>query len=443
MESDLKWALALFQQRAEEYKLSTDYFEGKHRLDFVPNDFRRDFAALLRRARLNLCPAVVTSVRDRLKLSSLTGEENNTKVTDAISAIWRRNRMEQRAGEVHTESLTTGDAYLVVWPSMESGLVTLYPNKARMIVVQYDDEEPDLIIKAAKWWVTDEKTVALCLYYPDSIEEYYSNSKAGQGVNLTANSFVLEDVKLNPYGRVPVFHFGNGANVGGYGVSELREAIPIQDMLNKTVRDMLLGGEEMALPQRWATGIEVPMNDGVPVNNFVPGDFWAARSESAAFGQLDAANLDQLLKVKDGYKMDMAMVTGIPPHMFFAQGGESPSGEALKTLEFRLSSKVEDRQVSFGNEWESVFKFALQIQGMQETELDAVWTDTTPRNEQEYQSLVIERTEKLGVPKRQGLRELEYTEEEIERMQKEQAKQGVVDDLMGVTQGGRGLDAVN
>lgn len=433
---DIKWALDSLASRAADYQLARDYYDGKHRLDFVPSELRHEFASLLRRARLNMCPAVVTSVRDRLKLTGLThsgevkkdaeGKTVSDPAGEALAAVWRRNRMEQRAGEVHLEALTAGDAYLFVWPSTRTGKVTLYPNLAHMVTVKYDDEEPDLISLAARLWSEDDGRAALNLYYPDRIEKYVTRDPLSKEAQLGAKIFeeAEESPVFNPYGKVPVFHFGNGAGCAGFGSSELKEAVPVQDALNKTMRDMLIGGEEQAFKQRYATGVELPTDPetGQKINPFVANEFWAVKAADAKFGELEAANLEQLQKVKDGYKMDMAMVTGTPPHHFFAGGGTPPSGESLKTLEFRLTAKVEDRQVSFGNVWEEAFKFALSIEGVAEgVELDALWRDATPRNEESQQGMVVERVEKLGVSRRQGLKELNYTDAEIARIDSERA----------------------
>jgi len=441
---DIQWALDAISARSADYDLARAYYDGQHRLDFVPSEFRHEFAALLRRARLNMCPAVVTSVRDRLKLTGLTHngevkketEEGRERIVsdpvgERLNALWRRNRMEQRAGEIHLESLTVGDAYAIVWPSARTGEVTIYPNFAHMVAVQYDDEEPDMIVKAARKWAEPDKRVALNLYYPDRIEKYLTVNPLAQGGQLKAKMFAPvagEEVVFNPYDQVPVFHFGNGAGCGRLGTSELKEAIPVQDALNKTLRDMLIGGEEQAFKQRYATGVELPTDPetGQKINPFVANEFWATAAKDATFGELEAANLEQLQTVKDGYKMDMAMVTGLPPHHFFAGGGTPPSGESLKTLEQRLTSKVEDRQTAFGATWESLFKFALRLDSeVEDVELDALWRDTTPRNEQEQQGMVLERVEKLGVPPEQGLKELGYTGEEVAKFAEWKRTQGV------------------
>lgn len=448
---DIQWALNSFSERRRDYDLAAAYFNGAHRLDFVPSEFRVDFAQLLRRARLNMCPAVVTSVRDRLKLTGFThnmktpetpetedaeAPDSGIAVTDPaqdrIGAIWRRNRMDQRAGEVHLEALTMGDAYAIVWKSPITGKVTIFPNYARMVTVLYDEEEPDLIALAARSWQMDDGRVALNLYYPDRTEKFITRRKVvsavGQTTELKAQLFVIaaseearDGVIDNPYGRVPVFHFGNSAGCGGFGVSELREAIPVQDCLNKTLRDMLIGGEEQALRQRYATGVEFPVDPDTkqPINKFVPGDFWATASKEAKFGELEAANLTQLQAVKEGYKVDMAMVTGTPPYYFYANAGNPPSGESLKTLEQRLTSKVEDRQVAFGNAWEDLMAFALQVDGLADADkisLDAVWANTTPRSETEDINNAAVKMTKLGMPLAQVYRELGYSDEETTRL---------------------------
>ena len=55
---------------------------------------------------------------------------------------------------------------------------------------------------------------------------------------------------------VPVVPFPN-LGEGSFGMSELRDVVPLQDALNKTLLDMLVGSESQALPQRYALGLEI------------------------------------------------------------------------------------------------------------------------------------------------------------------------------------------
>src|SRR5207248_10001232 len=77
----------------------------------------------------------------------------------------------------------------------------------------------------------------------------------------------------NPYGIVPVFHFANNADIGAFGQSELRAALPIQDGLNKSILDMLVAMEFSAFRQRWIAGLEVDTDPatGKQILPFQPG----------------------------------------------------------------------------------------------------------------------------------------------------------------------------
>lgn len=319
----IKWAIDELKSRSSTYKLYRDYMNGQHRLDFVPADFRSEFANLIRSMRLNLCPAVVTSVRDRLKLSGLTTDENDTDTNSTLSEIWRRNRMELRSNQVHTDALACGDSFAIVWPN-EMGEAVIYPNQPEMVVVKYSEDNPDEIIEAAKWWIQDDKRGRLTLYFPDRIEKYITRNEIRNG-DLNASNFMDLDgeaaqreggpVISNQYGQVPVFHFQNDDG------SELKEAIPIQDGLNKTARDIIIGVEQHALPQRWATGVQVRFDTttGKPINDWTPGDMWTSGNPEARYGQLEAANLSQIKEIAKFFIDSLAMVTGIPPPSIHVQ----------------------------------------------------------------------------------------------------------------------------
>jgi len=316
--------------------------------------------------------------------------------------------MRTRAGEVHKEVLKTGDAYVIVWPD-ENGNAVIHPNRASQIAVEYTDEGQ--VKFAAKYWHTLDKHVRLNLFYPDRIEKYVSKEKsegslpeakefvAMPGTQAPSPASALNNSNIdargsrafpasvpNPYGIVPVFHFANNADLGRLGRSELEAAIPIQDGLNKSVLDMLVAMEFSAFRQRWAAGIEVEYDaDGKAVQPFTAGveKLWIAGDPQARFGDFDAAELEQFLKVKDSFRVDIASVTGTPLHYFLQQAGEFASGESLRRSETRFLAKVRDRQESFGQVWADVMSFGLRVEGMPDTQLITEWEDPNPASERE------------------------------------------------------------
>ncbi len=109
-------------------------------------------------------------------------------------------------------------------------------------------------------------------------------------------------------------------------------------------------------------------------------------------------------------------------HYFSLQSGNVPSGEALEALEQRLIKKALDRHISFGDTWEDAMQFACLIAGSPDADLCADWVDPRPKSEKEHSEALVNK-QTLGVPQRQLWREMDYSDEEIERMMDEKQEQ--------------------
>lgn len=419
MVTEIKEALDAFVSLGPRYSAARDYYEGRHRLDFASEKFRTAFGHMFRAFADNLCPAVCETVKDRLKLDgfTVTGGGNAQAKADKI---WRRNRLKVRANAVHLDALVEGDAYVIVWPDGE-GIPVFYPNRGSAVVIRYDDEQPGYIVRAAKAWPLADKKYRLNLYFPDRIEKYVTREKTQGGLPDKEESFIPfqaigEAWPLpNPYGKVPVFHFGNRACIGSLGVSELREVSPLQDALNKTVADMLVASEFYGIPQRYAIGLE-DLDEAEAKKKYplLAGGVWATESKDAKFGEFAAADIAKFIQVSEGFRKEIARVSRTPLH-YFALEGSFPSGEALKTAEAPLIAKVEDRQGTFGAVWSDAMRFALQIVNEGDHEPEAKWIDTTPRDETQQLQNIVTKVNDLKIPVAQGQREAGYTEKQIEK----------------------------
>ncbi len=428
MNNDIEKILADLRLTSERYAKPTRYYDGDHDLAFATQKFENAFGTLFREFALNLCPVICDAVRDKLRVTgfSVDAIAGGTRDVSAGSRhsdtrrIWHTNRMDTRAGEVHKEALKNGDAYIIVWPNAR-GEAVFYPNRAANISVTYDEDSPGLISRAAKHWLDADKHVRLNLFYPDRIEKFISRGKS-EGAMPDAKDFALMGQALpNPYGVVPVFHFANNADIGQLGRSELEAAIPVQDGLNKSVLDMLVAMEFAAYRQRGAAGIEVEYDaDGKTVAPFKAGidHLWIANDPSARFGDFEAAQLEQFLKVKDGFRVDIASVTGTPLHYLLQNTGGFPSGESLRKAETRFLAKVRDRQTSFGQVWADVMEFALRIEGREQTRLITEWEDPAPMSEREVLENVLLKKQ-IGLPVEQALLEAGYGEADVKEMVKE------------------------
>jgi hypothetical protein len=377
MNNDIELALTNFRINGPRYGRFERYYDGKHDLAFATEKFQNTFGTLFREFALNLCPVVCDAVRDKLRITGFGADETP-------DAIWRRNRMGTRAGEVHKEALRAGDAYLIVWPDA-SGRAMLFPNRAANISVVYDDESAGRIEWAAKYWIAADKHIRLNLFYPDRVEKYVSKDPS-EGALPDAKGFLPEETIANPYGVVPVFHFANNADVGSLGRSELEAAIPIQDGLNKSVLDMLVAMEFSAYRQRWAAGIEIEFDsEGKQIAPFKAGveHLWMSENPQATFGDFAAADLEQFLKVKDSFRIDIASVTGTPLHYFLQESRGFASGVSLRQNETRFNAKVRDRQESFGQVWSDALTLALAIEGQTAPDLTPQWEDPAALSQKE------------------------------------------------------------
>lgn len=429
-------ALALLvelYQRRNQYKLYSSYYNGDHNLTFASEKFKNAFGKLFQAFADNLCAPVVDACADRLNIVGFGAEDAKTELSKTAWDVWRANRMDQRAFEVHVESFISGDSYVIVWPDDKRD-PCIYPNCGEVVNVQFETNTPGLIVLAIKSWTeTKKKKIRVNVYYPDRIEKWISRQPATGTLPSKPSEFeeFREEDSVwplpNEYDRVPVFHFGNNARVGSLGKSELSDVKPLQDALNKSAADMLVGMEFQAFPQRWITGMEIAKDPetGKPIRPFDPGAdrIWAIPSADARFGQFDAANLKQFIDVQESFRLEIARVSRTPLHYIMPMSGQFPSGESLKTAEAPFVAKLKRKQVSFGNVWEDVIQFALRIKTNTEYDdkqpLSAQWQDASPRSESEMIQNASMKSE-LGVPTSQILRELGYSEKQITKFKTEQ-----------------------
>lgn len=450
----LGWALAAFRDSAltESYDVSSKYYRGDQDLGLIPESQRDTFSALLRRTRVNRCRSVVDAHADRLKVTGFSDEgteEANPATADDTTAndvagtsprelawdLWRQNRMDKRAGEVHQESFTTGDAYVFVAKHPTTGALGIWPQLASQIRVAYNDEHPGVLDMAAKKWRLHNGKARLNLYFPDRIEKYVSRNKeadAGAMLPKSFEKFTDTDepgwpIKL-PTPGIPIFHFGNNARTGEYGTSELVDVISPQDNLNQTLANMMVASSYGAHRQKWAIGItpDIDPVTGEEVAPFRsgPGEVWYASGDkegvAPAFGDFNATDIIQYIEQKETFSIEIARVSRVPVH-YLLMTGTPPSGESLKLLEAPFVAKLEDRQIAFGQVWSDALRYALLLQhGIDEPGLVTEWQPASPRSEKETADLALVYSQ-VGWPEEEIWRFMGKTDAEIERMKAEKA----------------------
>lgn len=431
MANEFTWARNHFSTYNSLYELYENYYYGEHR-QLLTDEMRKQIKKVMGGIKDNLCPIVVDSVSDRLILSGFTSDDDtaNTFLAD----MWKSQRLESKALTLHQNIVMRGDDYVIVWPDA-SGEPRIYPQSRGVIAVRYEDsDEEQVIAEAVKCWKVlqpnGQYKLRVNRYWPDRVERYSSNGTVTTMPTSLKDliPYNLDDsgeVVTNPFGRVPVFHFPNSLRPNVFGQSELVNVVPLQDLLNNAHVDLAAACEFEGFRQKWATGVEVPIDPTtgkeVEAYKIARDRIWTNPDPEAKFGQFESGDLEKILAVINDYRIEIARVSRTPVHLMMLHEGNFPSGEALKTAEAPLLTKVDKRTSFFGDTWEDIVAFCCQIKGIDPGNITAQWQNVTPHSDLDQTQVAVNKLQ-IGVSKKQLQRELGYDDETIEQMAQESAE---------------------
>lgn len=428
MEPDLiLWGLERLRVRRPFYNLYQDYYDGRHRVAFASERVKDAFGDLFRAFALNLCPLVVDSLADRLRIVGWSSPDVADGSAPEAQAVWERNRLPARHGRVHRDSLVLGDAYLHVWQDRE-GVARVYDESPLELVARHDPERPGELLGAIKAW-REGKKVRVTAYYADRVERYITRQDTADLPTKLDQLRPLDERDVEPgqdardvvthgWGVVPVFHLANNPGHDGLGRSELRDVIPVQDALNKTVADLLATGESHALPLRYLIGVETETdpNSGRAKPMFSErGTRVVTLPKGAQAGEWQSGDLRQIIEVKREFAADVARVSGIPMHKLLqVASGDWPSGEALRVAESTMVAKADDRVGDWGPTWADGVQLGVRMRSGARGELRSLWAPTaTPATDLDV-ARTAQARQAAGIPRAQTWREMGYSETQIE-----------------------------
>jgi hypothetical protein len=430
--SDITYLITELSKRLPDYQEAQQYYDGDHIPLVSTDEYRSVFGKYLRKIKYNRCRTIIDAHTDRLKIKGFADRAGRKEVADRAAEIWQRNRMERYQVEIETEALVLGAAFAIVWPD-EDNFPRIYPQRGDRIMIRWSDDDPRKIAVAAKIWKPiaigpDKPKWHLNLYYPDRLEKYIAKQSSDQ---LSAKDSAWEQREDEgdtswplryPWDEgIPVFPFLNRARLGGLGISELDDLIPIQNLLNKSLVDMAIADEFTSFPQRWAVGIE-PTYDaetGEMTSPFRsgPNQLWMAPGDAdgtpPSFGQFAPGDNTQYTNEQESLDTKMSRVSAVPAH-YLGMSGTFPSGESLKTAESPFTRKLEKLQTVRGNDWIDLMHFSLGLIGLtlEDVELEAIWEPAEPRSDVDFWNTATLKIN-AGVPEEQVWEEAGYTVEEI------------------------------
>jgi len=412
--NDIARAYNELKRKTTAYTKLWRYYEGDHPLVYSAQRLKAVFHNLDARFIENWCAVVVDAVADRINLTGFAVADNE-KATGQLNHAFARTELGLDSDDAHLAAFVCGEGYIIVWPN-DKGEPDAYYNDPRQCMIHYDSDNPRVPLYAAKWWLTDDDRYRMTLYYPERLEYYETAAKAIDVYEYTAFKPMETPAAANPFGVVPVFHLRRS---GRAIQSELANAIPLQNAVNKLLSDMMVAAEFGAFRQRYVIS---NMDLGALKN--APNEIWTipandGQGEGTQVGEFGQADLGMYLSAIDKLASAIAIITRTPKHYLFQQGGD-PSGEALIAMEAPLVRKAGRYLERFTATWRRIGAFLLQLQGVTVapesiTPLFDVVETVNPRMAAEVGLL----KNQAGVSKQQIQRELGYSDEQIAAMQVE------------------------
>lgn len=419
------------QSTLDDYLLYRDYYNGAHRIAFSTEVFERHFRDILANSRENLCPAVVKAHTDKLSIDGWDGPG-----AEQAEANWATHGLVRVQNLVHREAFRCGDAFALVWPDAK-GQNRVWPKRADEMVPFTSPTDPLDLEMLGMVWVADDDRGRVNLYYDDRVERYVTLSRVrDQSANAVqwplkvtawrpadASYDGEPEVIRHAFGEVPGVWWTYDADMlGGYGRSVLTDVVPLQDALNKSLADLIVGGEAYVFPLRYGLNIApgpIDPKTGKPTPPTIKVD--PTKNRFLAFpgngpvGQLDPPDATKLIAVQDAYALKIARVKGIPPYYLTMTSGDVPSGTSLRVLTSRLSAAIEDAQQDLTPGW-------TRLQRLLGVSSDTApqWEDPAPMDRME--ELDAARTEReIGYPFTRVAKHLGEDAEDLAEIEAERA----------------------
>ncbi len=439
-----QWREGEERETQQNVLVARDYYEGDFDLPLTDRQlqfigYKRDdpFGA-------NFCRVVVNAVSERMIVK---GFDSPDKTLSAwANELWQGNRMDAHSMVVHLNTLRDAEYFVIVSiddqkqltftpherytdPTVEGtgyGCRAIYPD---------DDTSQPMLYAIKRWTETVEDDNGkpatrqrMTVYFPERIERYVMG-KAGEWAPYEEDGQPFPTPWLDRQGQplgIPVIHFRNAGDR-----SELWDAIPLQDAINKMMLDVIAAQDSAGFPILIARGFYLtsdglpPASDGSNLLKLAPGSWLGTPEAAMGVDRMQAAEMAPMLAVIDSFIVKLAQVTDTPISRFQLTG-QVASSDTLKQQDAALLGKIRARQTVIGDAWEDCLYMARQLAntfagaGLDESAIiETLWEPAESRDDTVVLEQLAIKREKLNIPLRQIWKEAGYTEEQIVEMLKD------------------------
>lgn len=450
---DLSQVYAQYQAEEERTRQrnivdAREYYEGEHPVylterqkEFLAHDLTKQ------RFALNYCATIVDAAAEKMLVKGFQTAD------EALGAwawdVWQANRMDGKQIQVHRECINEGEHFVLVdWPEGREfprflphprytdpefggtgfGCKAHYAN---------DDPNQDLEAVSKRWTETyqDERgrtrqRSRMNIYYPDRIERYV---RSFEGIYRDAGwaPFTESEDEDAAMAWVGADGAGLGIPFGHFikpGRLELWDAIPLQDLINKTALDIIATVDAAGFPIRLTYGFPAttdgkePESDGGNAIKLFPGCWMYVPLGADGNNRVEFKGGEDprpMLETLDSYIQKLAQVTDTPLGRFQMTRQIAAEG-TLKQQEAPLLAKVRAYTTQVGNGWEDTLRAAVRLAnargvGLSDQHIETLWEPAESRDDTEEMERLRIKAE-LGVPREKLWEEMGYDPDEIAQM---------------------------
>lgn len=440
-------------RRAPLIQLYEDYAEGRHKVQFISGKYRETFGKALAAVNDNWMNVLVQTGVERLGVIGLVMKDDKDGSAEAYR-MWEANGLDAYSPLLFTEASKIGEAYTLTWPSRreragvfgrwfsrasgtDADITVEHP--AQMIVKREAGNRGRIVAALKRWIEDDDRTLIAFLYTPTKTyrfkrtrdtkwEPYEADGIPAESPNpyreVLVAPIVNDPQMLASFPPTPLLdapHFVPMAAIG-LGRSDLADFISTQDQINLLLCHFLVNSEARSFAQRWATGIEVPIDPRTrePIDGFKAAleRVWVARARDAKFGAFPQDDPKPILEGIDNRVLSMAARSRTPAHYMPRPTGNYPSGESLKAAETSHTVKSKDKIRGYNPGLRTTMRHAFIVTGDRRraaVPVRIVWRDVETRSESEFVDSLVKKLA-LGIPHEKLWQEADYSPEEITDM---------------------------
>lgn len=389
MPTVMQWVNRLAGQ-IEKQKRYADPFEKRYRnewtLPFIEAEFREVYGdrvdqvmyqSQITAPRGGAGAIVVDALTERLTV--LGGRSDDAEVSRIIAEAWEDNDLDVMHREAHREAFIKSRSFGQVTRDSTGSKAIVSVEAADQCAAHRMPGPPYAIDAFLKVWRdewTNERHGALRLPGREiTLREDAATHPDPEG-SPDSSRWVVTGEAVGP-DELMVVEFATQSRLLTEPASELERIVTNVDIVDLIDGLMVFAGHFGAVPIRYGTGLQVPMDpkdptkplldkDGKPQLGFKPraDHFWGSTGSDAEFGQLLPAGLGSFIEWSNHATARIRAQTSIASTYFNLDLKSHMSAELLKTDEAPMVRRLEGigENGPFGQAWRKLMRFVLEVE---------------------------------------------------------------------------------